>query len=73
MAVLLVVTEHATYLDAEAAERYDTIRRRLERTAGDGAVAAHYEDVDDLRGVDAVVLSGSRAPWAAHEPVALER
>ena len=73
MAVLLVVTEHVTYLDAAAKRRYEGVRRRLERAGAAQVRTAHYEDVGSLGRVDAVVLSGSRAPWAEHEPDALER
>ena len=73
MAVLLVVTEHSTFLTAEAVRHYESVRGRLERAAGSSVRSAHYEDVDSVQDVDAVVLSGSRAPWSAHDPRALDR
>jgi GMP synthase (glutamine-hydrolysing) len=33
----------------------------------------HYLDARDLSRAHAVVLSGSSAPWAAHDPAALDR
>ena len=73
MAVLLVVTEHSTFLTPERRRHYESIRARLEHVAGRTVDAAHYESVDDLRDVEAVVLSGSRAPWSVHDPRALDR
>ncbi len=45
--------------------------RRLERVAGEEVRVEHYRDDGRLEGV--VVLSGSLAPWAAHDRDELER
>ncbi len=73
MAVLLILTEHSSYLDPAAVGRYDEIRRRLEDAAGTPVTARHYEDVVGTGHAAAIVLSGSLAPWAVHDPDAIER
>jgi len=73
MTVLLVVTEHSSRLTPAAIERYEEARRRVADAAGTAVERVHYEDASDLTGAEAVVLSGSHAPWAAHDPAALER
>ena len=73
MGVTLVVTEHSGALTPETLAHYDAVRERLERAAGVPVATVQYEQVDSLAGAEAVVLSGSFAPWAAHVPVALER
>lgn len=73
MPVTLVVTEHSSFLTPAALTCYETIRRRLESAGGTAVRTAHYEEVESLRGADAVVLSGSFAPWADHTPDAIER
>ena len=73
MVVLLVVTEQRTFLDPQRSRRYERVRRRLEQVAGAAVQSRHYEDVETLQGAGAVVLSGSSAPWAAHDVDALER
>ena len=73
MTVLLVVTEHSSRLTPEAIERYEEARRRVAAAAGTAVERVHYEDARDLAGAEALVLSGSHAPWAAHDPAALER
>jgi GMP synthase (glutamine-hydrolysing) len=71
-AVELVVTEHPSYLDGKQARRYEEIRGVLEEVAGRPVSSTHYLDVDTL-GPGPIVLSGSGAPWAAHDPSRLER
>ena len=73
MAVLLVVTEHSSYLGPDAVRRYDGVRRRLEDASGTTVKSAHYQDVDSVADAAAVVLSGSRAAWAVHDADAIER
>ncbi|MGI8605897.1 MAG: glutamine amidotransferase-related protein, partial [Gaiellaceae bacterium] len=71
-AVALVVTEHSSFLDVRRKRRYEEIRASLEEIAGRPVRSIHYPDVDRL-GPGPVVLSGSGAPWAAHDPAELER
>jgi GMP synthase-like glutamine amidotransferase len=73
MPTTLVVTEHSSFLTPAALTRYETIRKRLEILAGAAVRTAHYEEVGSLRNADAVVLSGSFAPWADHAPDAIDR
>lgn len=73
MTVLLVVTEHSSHLTPDAIERYEGVRRRVADAARNAVERVHYEDACNLAGAEAVVLSGSHAPWAAHDTVALER
>jgi GMP synthase-like glutamine amidotransferase len=69
---VFVVTEHPSALSDERKHHYDRIRRRLEHVSGGDVESVRYVDVGDLRGAGAVVLSGSFAPWAWHDPAALE-
>lgn len=45
----------------------------LERLAGRPPTLVHYADPDAHRPADAVILSGSDAPWAVHDDRELER
>jgi GMP synthase (glutamine-hydrolysing) len=67
-----VITEHPSFLGPERTRRYDEIRGLLSGLAGRPVDAAHYLDVRSL-GPGPVVLSGSSAPWATHDPGSLER
>ena len=69
----LVVTEHADFLTPERRARYEGVRKRLEEAGGVPVDVVHYGDAGDLSVAGAVVLSGSSAPWAAHDPGELER
>ena len=69
---VFVVTEHPSYLTKARTQGYERIRRLLERLAERPVDAVHYLDVEALD-ADVVVLSGSKAPWAAHAPADLAR
>jgi len=73
MSVTLVITEHSRALPPETLARYEVMRRRLERVAGVPVTTVQYEDAESLDVADAVVLSGSFAPWADHSSDALDR
>ena len=73
MGVTLVVAEHSGALPPEKLAYYESVRGRLEGVAGTPVTAVQYERVESLAGAEAVVLSGSFAPWAAHTPEALDR
>ncbi len=66
MRVLFVITEHAGGVTAEHRERYEAVRLQLASVAGTTVESAQYASLDDLA-ADVVVLSGSYAPWAAHD------
>jgi GMP synthase (glutamine-hydrolysing) len=71
--VELVLTERRSELTEARARNYTRLRERLARAAGADVEATHYEEADPARlaAADSIVLSGSSAPWAAHEPSAL--
>jgi GMP synthase-like glutamine amidotransferase len=69
----LVLTEHPAAVTRALAREYECLRALLARLAGTPVRATAYTELADLGRADAVVLSGSYAPWAAHEPRALER
>ncbi len=71
-AVELVVTEHPSFLDEERTRHYEEIRATLEEVAGRPVSSTHYLEVEEL-GPGPVVLSGSSAPWSAHDPARLDR
>lgn len=73
MSVAFVITEHAGALPPERLTRYEEMRGRLENLAGTRVAAVQYEQLESLEGSDAVVLSGSFAPWAEHSPEAIDR
>ena len=70
--VVLVVTEHPSYLDERRLEGYERIRQTLETVARRPVEAVHYLDARELD-ADAIVLSGSKAPWAVHDRGELTR
>ena len=72
MHVDFVITEHPSFLDAERTVRYEEIRRLLSALSDRPVDAVLYLDVRSL-GPGPVVLSGSKAPWAAHDPGSLDR
>jgi GMP synthase-like glutamine amidotransferase len=67
-----VITEHPSFLDPERTRRYGEIRRLLSGLAGRPVAAVHYLEVRSL-GPGPIVLSGSSAPWATHDPESLDR
>lgn len=69
----LVITEHPPLITPARERHYESIRRQVERLAGVSVRGRAYRDVGRFDGAAAVVLSGSFAPWAAHEPAALSR
>lgn len=72
MAVLLVITEHSGGLTPGRLEGYEAIRLRLSSLVDAPVESIPYEEVEALD-ADAVVLSGSYDPWAAHDPARLGR
>jgi len=73
MAITLVVTEHSGAMSQTTLDHYEAVRKRIESAAGASVTAVQYEEVVTLGGADAVVLSGSFAPWAVHSPEAIDR
>ena len=71
--IVLVVTEHASYLSADRRAGYERVRARLERASGLAVRATHYADVRRVEASRAVVLSGASAPYATYEPGSFHR
>jgi GMP synthase (glutamine-hydrolysing) len=73
--VQLVLTEPRSELTEARARNYERLAARLREVSGLAVEAVHYEEADTARlsGATAVVLSGSSAPWAAHDAAALDR
>jgi GMP synthase (glutamine-hydrolysing) len=71
-AVVQIDTEHPSAFGVGPARWRERLRRRLETASGRPVEVVHYLDARDLSDAQAVVLSGSSAPWAAHDPAALE-
>ena len=69
----LVLIEHPAAMTPALAREYERLRGLLSRLAGAPVRATPYTELDDLGGAHAMVLSGSYAPWAAHERRALAR
>jgi GMP synthase (glutamine-hydrolysing) len=75
VSVELVLTERRADLTELRSRNYERLRERLATASGLLVESAHYEEADPVRlaRAHAIVLSGSSAPWAAHEPADLER
>jgi GMP synthase (glutamine-hydrolysing) len=73
VAVEFVITEHLPSITRSLERHYEVIRRRIERLAGVPVRGRHYRDVGGFGAVAAVILSGSFAPWALHDPGSLSR
>jgi GMP synthase (glutamine-hydrolysing) len=75
MAVAVVLTERKSLLTEARARNYARLRERVAAASGDAVDVAHYEDLEpgQLRRASSVVLSGSSAPWSAHDAAELER
>lgn len=68
----LVITEHPPAVTGALARHYEVIRRRIEQLAGVPVRSRAYTQPGDFV-ARAVILSGSFAPWALHDPDALAR
>jgi GMP synthase (glutamine-hydrolysing) len=75
VAVAVVLTERKSRLTESRARNYERLRERIALASGDAVEVAFYEELDPARlgCTSAVVLSGSSAPWSAHDPGELER
>jgi GMP synthase-like glutamine amidotransferase len=71
-AVVQIDTEHPSAFGIGPTRWRGRLRRRLEVASGRPVEVVHYLDAGDLRNTRAIVLSGSSAPWAAHDPAALD-
>jgi GMP synthase (glutamine-hydrolysing) len=73
MRVVLVETEHPPAADASLASEYATLTDRLLVAGARAVERVQYPSLGNLERADALVLSGSYAPWAVHDESALER
>jgi GMP synthase (glutamine-hydrolysing) len=75
MSVALVLTERRADLTESRARNYERLRARLGAASGLAIEDVHYEALEpgQLERADAIVLSGSSAPWSAHDPAELAR
>lgn len=75
MAVELVLTEHRAALTEARARNYERLRERVAVASGQPVGTSFYEDVvpGRLARARSIVLSGSSAPWAEHDPATLDR
>lgn len=71
--VEFVITEHPPAIGRALQRHYEGIRRLIEHLAGVPARSRLYTDADRFDDATAIVLSGSFAPWADHDPAALTR
>ena len=75
MTVQLVLTERRVDLTESRARNYERLHTQLAAASGLVIEDVHYEELEpeQLARADAIVLSGSSAPWSAHEPGELAR
>lgn len=71
--VEFVITEHLPAITAALASHYEAVRKKLQRLAGVPVRSQHYCDPVGFADASALILSGSFAPWALHDPDALAR
>jgi GMP synthase (glutamine-hydrolysing) len=71
--IVQIDTEHPSAYGPAAARWRGRLQRRLAAASGRPVEVVPYLEARDLTHAHAVVLSGSSAPWAAHDPAALER
>jgi GMP synthase (glutamine-hydrolysing) len=71
--VVQIDTEHPSAFGVGPMRWRGRLQRRLELASGRRVEVVHYLDAADLSHAHAIVLSGSSAPWAAHDPAALDR
>jgi GMP synthase (glutamine-hydrolysing) len=70
--IVQIDTEHPSAFGLPAQRWSARLRRRLEAASERPVEAVPYLEARDLSHAHAIVLSGSSAPWAAHDPAALE-
>ncbi len=70
--IAVIVTEHPDYVSASQRQEVAGLAEKVSRIAGAEVTVSHYLDSSDLyssdlEGVAALVLTGSHAPWSAHD------
>jgi GMP synthase (glutamine-hydrolysing) len=72
-AIIQVDSEHPSKFGLPSQRWSARLRRRIERASGHRVEVVPYLEARDLSAAHAIVISGSAAPWAAHDPAALDR
>ena len=73
MTIVQIDTEHPSAFGLPSARWSTRLRRRLEAASGRPVEVVPYLEARDLGHAEAIVMSGSAAPWATHDPAALDR
>jgi GMP synthase (glutamine-hydrolysing) len=71
-AIVQIDTEHPSAFGLPASRWSGRLQRRLATASARPVEVVPYLEARDLTHAHAVVLSGSSAPWAAHDPAALD-
>jgi GMP synthase (glutamine-hydrolysing) len=71
--ISFVVTEHPDYLNRKRVRAQETAAQAVAAAAGQAPELVHYTEAGSLSAADLVVLGGSDAPWATHDPRELDR
>jgi len=72
-AIIQIDSEHPSAYGLPSARWSARLRRRLEAVSGRPVEVVPYAEASDLSQAHAIVIAGSAAPWAAHDPAALDR
>ena len=72
-AIIQIDSEHPSEYGLPSRRWSARLKRRLEAASGRPVEVVPYLEVVDLSQAEAIVISGSAAPWAAHDPAALDR
>jgi GMP synthase (glutamine-hydrolysing) len=71
--VIQIDTEHPSSYGLPSDRWSARLRRRVEAATGRAVEVVPYLEANDLSHAHAIVMAGSAAPWAAHDPAALDR
>ena len=72
-AIIQIDSEHPSKYGVPSQRWSARLHRRLEAASGRPVEVVPYLEARDLSQAHAIVISGSAAPWAAHDPAALDR
>ena len=71
-AIVQIDSEHPSKYGLPSQRWSARLHRRLEAASGRPVEVVPYLEARDLSQAHAIVISGSAAPWAAHDPAALD-
>ena len=72
-AIIQIDSEHPSKYGLPSERWSARLQRRLEAASGRPVEVVPYLEARELSEAHAIVISGSAAPWAAHDPAALDR